>query len=151
MKIYADTSVFGGVFDNEFSEASKQFFVEVDAGRFMLVTSAIVEAEIEPAPEKVRAFFTKYAGIANIAVANQEALELQSSYINSGVVTENSLEDAFHVAVATVAKCDLIVSWNFKHIVHFDKIPKYNAVNVLNGYDHIGIYSPLEVIHYGNS
>ena len=151
MKIYADTSVFGGVFDKEFSEASKEFFVEVDAGRFMLVTSAIVETEIEPAPEKVRAFFTKYAGIANIAVANQKALELQLSYINSGVVTENSLEDALHVAVATVAKCDLIVSWNFKHIVHFDKIPKYNAVNVLNGYDHIGIYSPLEVIHYGNS
>ena len=69
------------VFGNEFSEASKQFFVEVDAGRFMLVTSAIVEAEIEPAPEKVRDFFAKYAETAYIAVANQEALELQSSYI----------------------------------------------------------------------
>lgn len=151
MKVYADTSVFGGVFDNKFSSASKQFFVEVDAGRFMLVTSAIVEAEIEPAPDRVRAFFTKYIGIANIAVANQEALDLQSSYINFGVVTENSFEDALHVAVATVAKCDLIMSWNFKHIVHLDKIPKYNAVNVLNGYGHIGIYSPLEVIHYDNS
>ena len=117
----------------------------------MLVTSAIVEAEIKPAPEKVRAFFAKYAKTANIAVANQEALELQSSYINSGVVTDNSIEDALHLAVATVSERDLIVSWNFKHIVHFDKIPKYNAVNVLNGYGHIGIYSPLEVIHYDNS
>jgi len=151
MKIYADTSIFGGVFDHEFSEPSKQFFVEVDAGRYMLVTSAIVEAEIEPAPEKVRAFFSKYAKTAYIAVANQEALDLQTSYIHSGVVTENSLEDALHVSVATVSGCDLIVSWNFKHIVHFDKIPKYNAVNVLNGYGHIGIYSPLEVIHYDNS
>ena len=43
------------------------------------------------------------------------------------------------------------VSWNFKHIVHFDKIPKYNAVNVLNSYGHIGIYSLLEVIQYDNS
>ena len=151
MKIYADTSVFGGVFDQEFSEPSRQFFDEVDAGRFILVTSAIVEAEIEPAPDEIRTFFAKYAEIANIAVANQESLELQLSYISSGVVTENSLEDALHVAVATVSECDLIVSWNFKHIVHFDKIPKYNAVNVLNGYGHIGIYSPLEVIHYDNS
>ena len=140
MKIYADTSVFGGVFDQEFSTPSKQFFDEIDAGRFVLVTSAIVEAEIEPAPEKIRTFFATYAKAASIAVVNEEALKLQSSYINSGVVTENSLEDALHVAIATVSECDLIVSWNFKHIVHFDKIPKYNAVNTLNGYNHIGIY-----------
>ncbi len=95
MKIYADTSIFGGVFDHEFSEPSKQFFVEVDAGRYMLVTSAIVEAEIEPAPEKVRAFFSKYAKTACIAVANQEALDLQTSYIHSGVVIENSLKMLF--------------------------------------------------------
>lgn len=151
MKIYADTSVFGGVFDQEFSEPSKQFFNEVDAGRFILVTSAVVEAEIEPAPEYIRQLFNKYAEIAEIADVSKEALELQLSYIKSGVVTNNSLDDALHVAISTVSGCDLIVSWNFKHIVHFDKIPKYNAVNTLNGYKHIGIYSPLEVINYGNS
>ncbi len=57
MRIYADTSVFGGVFDKEFAEPTKNFFAEIDAGRFTLVTSAIVEAEIEPAPEKIRDFF----------------------------------------------------------------------------------------------
>lgn len=56
MKIYADTSVFGGVFDNEFAEPTKRFFTEIDIGRFMLVTSAIIEAEIEPAPQKIRDF-----------------------------------------------------------------------------------------------
>ena len=151
MKIYADTSVFGGVFDREFSEATKQFFNEVDAGRFVLVTSAVVETEIEPASERIRILFTKYAQSAIIADVSKEALELQRSYIGSGVVSEKSLDDALHVAIATVSECDLIVSWNFKHIVHFDKIPKYNAVNVLKGYSHIGIYSPLEVIQYGNS
>ena len=146
MKVYADTSVFGGVFDPEFSEPSKKFFNEVDAGRFVLVTSAIVEAEIEPAPENVRMFFTKYAEKADIAIPNQATLELQMGYVNSEVVTEKSLDDALHVATATISGCDLIVSWNFKHIVHFDKIPRYNAVNVLKGYRQIGIYSPLEVI-----
>ena len=82
---------------------------------------------------------------------SEEALELRLNYIKSGVVTESSLDDALHVAVATVSGCDLIVSWNFKHIVHFEKIPKYNAVNRLNGHNHIGIYSPLEVIQYDNS
>ena len=56
MKVYADTSVFGGVFDEEFSEPTKQFFSEIDAGRFVIVTSAVVESEIEPAPKNIRDF-----------------------------------------------------------------------------------------------
>lgn len=150
MKIYADTSVFGGVFDQEFSEPSRQFFNEIDAGRFVLAPSAVVEAEIEPAPEEIRTFFARYAESAQIVDVSEEALALRLNYIKSGVVTEASLDDALHVAIATVSGCDLIVSWNFRHIVHFDKIPKYNAVNVLHGHSHIGIYSPLEVIQYDN-
>ena len=60
MRIYADTSVFDGVFDKEFCNPSKQFFQEIDSGRFILVTSAIVAAENEPAPEAVKNFFTEY-------------------------------------------------------------------------------------------
>ncbi|RKZ47314.1 MAG: hypothetical protein DRR16_21720 [Candidatus Parabeggiatoa sp. nov. 3] len=53
-----------------------------------------------------------------------------------------------HVALATVAGCQLIVSWNFKHIVHFQKIPLYRAINIVKGYTEINIYSPPEVIDY---
>ena len=151
MKIYADTSVFGGVFDQKFCEASRQFFDEVASGNFLLVTSAVVEAEIEPAPEKVKNFFTSISGKFQISAIDQNALELQEKYIAAGIVTEKSIQDALHVAIATIAECDLIVSWNFKHIVHYDKIPQYNAVNILNGYKNIGIYSPLEVINHGTS
>ena len=63
-----------------------------------------------------------------------------------GVVSENYLADALHVALATVTGCDLIVSWNFKHIVNYRKIQQYNAVNALHGYGSIAIYSPLEVV-----
>ncbi len=150
MRIYADTSVFGSVFDKEFSEPAKKFFSEIDAEKFTLVTSAIVEAEIEPAPEKIRKLFRTYEKRAEIVHVKHETLVLQHQYISSGIVTPKSAEDALHVAVATVAQCALIVSWNFKHIVHFDKIPKYNAVNILNNYNEIGIYSPLEVISYDN-
>jgi predicted nucleic acid-binding protein len=151
MRIYLDTSVFGGVFDEEFAEQSKQFFSEVDAGRFTIVTSAIVEAEIEPAPKTIRDYFGRYENVAEIVQITQKMLFLQQQYINSGVVTPKSSEDALHVAIATVTQCNLIVSWNFRHIVHYDKIPKYNAVNTLNGYGQIGIYSPLEVINYDSN
>lgn len=64
-------------------------------------------------------------------------------------MSEKWYDDALHVAIATVADCDVIVSWNFKHIVNFQKIPMFNAVNVLNGYKPIAIHSPVEVINYG--
>ena len=148
MRIYADTSIFGGAFDPEFSEASRTFFTEIDSGKFILVTSAVVEAEIEPAPQNVKKLFSQYVKLAEIADINSSIMDLRTEYISAGIVTKKSLDDALHVAIATVTNCDLIVSWNFKHIVHFDKIPKYNAVNILNGYKEIGIYSPLEVINY---
>ena len=150
MKVYADTSIFGGVFDKEFSTPSKSFFSMIDSGRIALVTSAIVEGEIECAPENVRSFFANYAQMAHIAIIDEDVLRLRSLYIDAGIVSQKSLDDALHVAVATISKCDMIVSWNFKHIVHFDKIPKYNAINVLHGYAHIDIFSPLEVIDYDN-
>ena len=81
IKIYADTSVFGGVFDQEFSAPSKQFFNEVDLGRFEMVTSAVVEAEVEPAQEKIKILFPKYGESSTIADISKEALELQSHYI----------------------------------------------------------------------
>ncbi|NCC36309.1 MAG: PIN domain-containing protein [Chloroflexia bacterium] len=151
MRIYADTSIFGGLFDKEFAEPTRKLFDEIDQGHFTLVTSAVVEAEIEPAPETVRTLFARYAASAEITPVTEAALALQQQYISSGVVTAKSMDDALHVALATVSGCILIVSWNFKHIVHFDKIPKYNAVNTLNGQGQIGIYSPLEIIRYGNN
>jgi hypothetical protein len=72
--------------------------------------------------------------------------ELKDAYLDTGIVTEQSADDALHVAIASVNGCSLIVSWNFRHIVNFEKIPLYNAVNTLKGYGTIGIFSPLEVI-----
>jgi len=146
MRVYADTSLFGGVFDAEFDLPSKQFFSEAIAGRFTLVTSALVAAEVEPAPSEVRELFERYLRIAEVCKISEDALTLQQLYIDAGIVPFKSQNDALHVAIATVAACDIIVSWNFRHIVHFDKIDKYNAVNVLNEYRRIGIFSPLEVI-----
>jgi len=110
MRLYADTSVFGGVFDKEFAEPSKELFREVDAGRFGLVTSALVDAEIELAPTEIRLFFERYAKYAEIIEINNDALILQSKYIDSGIVTKKSLDDALHVALATISRCDLIIS-----------------------------------------
>lgn len=151
MKVYADTSVFGGVFDEEFAEPSEEFFAEVKSGRFDLVVSAVVQGEIASAPEEVQEFFQQVIAEVEIAELTQEVLELRNAYLSAGVVTPKSIDDAAHVALATISGCRMIISWNFKHIVHFEKIPKYNAVNVLKGYRAIEIFSPSQVIDYGDS
>jgi len=147
LKVYADTSVFGGVFDDDFDKASKTFFRQVREGRFQLVVSPIVQEEIESAPDNVRQFFDEIAELTEITEISEEALQLRKAYTDSGIVTPKSAADAFHVALATVSGCKIIVSWNFRHIVHFQKIPLYQAVNKLKGYDEISIHSPSEVIY----
>ena len=68
--------------------------------------------------------------------------------MTAGVVPKGSRSDAFHVAAATVAKVDLIVSWNFKHIVNVQRIRGYNSINIKNGYQQIEIRSPRDFIIY---
>ncbi len=147
-RIYADTSVFGGVFDNEFRAPSEEFFEEIRKGRFSLVTSAVVQAEIDPAPQQVKELFEEMLAIAELIDITEEAISLRDAYLETKIVSANYSDDALHVALATVSECSLIVSWNFRHIVHFEKIPLYNAVSTLHGYKGIAIFSPLEVIHY---
>jgi predicted nucleic acid-binding protein len=148
VRAYADTSVFGGVFDHVFAEPSMEFFQEVRADRFALVTSAVVQAELEPAPEDVRQFFEGLLDVAEVTEVTATALALRDAYLEAGIVSTKYTDDALHVALASVSGCRVIVSWNFRHIVHFEKIPKYNVVNVLHGHATLGIYSPTEVIRY---
>ena len=145
-RVYADTSVFGGMFDEEFETASKELFDAIKKGSFKLITSELVREEIQAGPQKVLDIFEEFLAIAEIAEITESALQLQQSYIQAGIISEQYATDALHVALATVSSADLIVSWNFKHIVNFKKIPLYNDVNTLNNFRKIAIYSPLEVI-----
>lgn len=149
IRVYADTSVYGGAFDTEFVAASTKFFEEVRIGRFALVTSPLVEDELARAPATVRALFDSFRATTEVVPIDAATVELQVAYLAAGIVSENSAEDALHVASATVSGCGLLLSWNFKHIVHRDKAPRYNAVNTLRGLPPIGIYSPAEVVKYG--
>ena len=146
IRVYADTSVYGGVFDEEFAKPSRAFFDRVREGRFHLIISAIVLNEISPAPEEVRALLDEVLPLAEVVGISDEALTLQRAYLDHGIVTPKSADDALHVALATTGGCAMIVSWNFRHIVHYQKVPLYNAVNTLYRRAILEIRSPLEVI-----
>ena len=148
IRVYIDTSIIGGKFDSEFKRASENFFKQVQENKFHLVISSLVQEEIVAAPEKVRNFFNELKPEATIIEVSEEALRLREAYLKANILSKKSSNDALHVALATVNNCPIIVSWNFKHIVHYEKIILYNSINILEGYQQIAIYSPLEVINY---
>jgi len=75
-----------------------------------------------------------------------EARELAEAYIAAGVLTAKMRADAQHLAIATVARVDVLVSWNFTHIVNLQRIHGYNSVNLRKGYPMMEIRTPREVL-----
>jgi len=149
--IYVDTSVIGGCCDPEFQEWSNGLLGDFQAGKFLLFMSELTDAEIEDAPRAVREIYKIFRNCSkDILLLNPEVIELAAVYLSRGILTERYQDDVRQIAIATIAAVDLVVSWNFKHIVHFDKIQKFNAVNLEMGYKPIMIYSPREVTTYGS-
>ena len=150
-RIYVDTSVIGGCFDIEFARWSNGLFMDFKIGNYIPVVSDIVAAEIEAAPSEV---LEKYAELISynpeMLKTTDDVIELADSYIQKNILSKNFLDDARHIALATIHDVDLLVSWNFRHIVHYDKIRMFNSVNIEKGYKTIQIYSPREVTNYGD-
>ncbi len=146
-RIYIDTSVIGGCFDDKFSEWSNLLMDEICKGKKIAVVSDITYREIELAPEFVqrKLFDLPEVFIENITT-DDETEFLAEQYVKAKAVTKKFYEDALHIANATIKKVNVVASWNFKHLVNLDRIRKYNAVNLIEGYSLIEIRTPREII-----
>lgn len=146
LRVYVDTSVFGGCLDDEFTVDSLRVMELARSGRLTLIVSDVVVAELAPAPRAVREMMQ---GLPESAIelwdSDAEIGDLRDAYIKSGVLTSRWIDDAAHVAAATVARADALVSWNFRHVVRLDRIKAFNQVNLANGYGVITILSPTEL------
>ena len=147
-RIYIDTSVIGGCFDEEFKEYSVQLFDEFTSGKKILVISDVLLLELEGAHEEVRSMLNRVPrdNIEYVSL-NEESITLASAYLEDGVVAESSLSDARHIAIATVERVDILLSWNYKHIVNLNRIRLLNSVNLKLGYPALEIRSPREVLY----
>ncbi|MFQ3576384.1 MAG: hypothetical protein SNJ77_08115 [Cytophagales bacterium] len=150
-RIYIDTSVVGGYFDEEFKEATIKLFERLDNNEIIFVVSDLLDLELINAPQQVREHLLKYSADKFQRVElTEEAIKLADTYIDEKVVGKTSLQDCRHIALATIHKVDVLASWNFKHIVNLDRIKGYNSVNLRLGYSMIEIRSPKELVNYGN-
>ncbi|MEX0823631.1 MAG: hypothetical protein WD008_04535, partial [Balneolaceae bacterium] len=115
--IYVDTSVFGGKFDEEFGYWTQKFFDQVIADNIKLLKSDVVDDELRGAPDFVHKFVNSLPDkIIQHIELSEEAIFLGEQYIKEEIVGKASRADCFHIAIATLQKVDLLVSWNFKHI-----------------------------------
>ncbi len=150
-RIYIDTSVVGGYFDEEFKEATVALFQRLENGEIVFVVSDLLELELVNAPLKVRELLYNYSSEKFYRIElTEEAIKLADTYISDRVVGQTSVEDCRHIALATINKVDVLASWNFKHIVNLERIKGYNSVNHRLGYQMIEIRSPKDLINYGN-
>ncbi len=147
-RIYVDTSVIGGCEDDEFREASIALFETFRRGDATLVISEVTLRELETAPPRVRdvAIQVTEAHLETLA-ESPEAYHLADAYIASGAIGPIHYSDALHVAIASLGKVDVIVSWNFRHMVSWNRIQAYNSVNRNLGYPAIDIRTPEEIGH----
>ncbi|OFW08580.1 MAG: PIN domain protein [Acidobacteria bacterium RIFCSPLOWO2_02_FULL_67_36] len=146
-RIYTDTSVIGGCEDEEFRVHSRRLMDAFVRGDLRLVLSELTLRELAPAPLAVREVLaTVPEGSIEVVRLTPAADELARRYLAEGILKPNMLADAQHIAMATVANVDALVSWNFRHVVNLLRIHGYHAVNIRLGYPAIEIRSPREVL-----
>jgi len=153
-KIYLETSVLNFVFADDSPDKKAdtiKLFKEIREGKYIPFTSDYVKEEIDDATD-----LKKRYGMNDLIIEyNIERLQkteriecLAEEYVKEGIIPEKYKTDAIHIAAATVYGLDIILSWNFQHIVKRKTILKTGEVNLRNGYNKVEIYSPSEVIEY---
>ena len=146
MRVYIDASVFGGYYDEEFEEGTKAFFTALLAGQAAALISDTLVGELADAPTRVQDLLERVlAGDCERLGLSDQTEELRDAYLAARVLTPKWADDALHVAHATSARADVIVSWNFKHLVNPARIRGFNAVNAAQGYGPVVIMTPEDL------
>ena len=149
MKLYLESSVFNFVFadDAPDKQAITTDFFENKSANFDLFMSDIVFSELdntkEPKRNALMQLLEKYP-LTNLK-NTQEAINLARVYVSEGIIPEKFINDALHIAIATVNEIDSVVSWNLEHIVKLKTIIEVNRINKKKGYKQIFIITPEEI------
>ncbi|HUX98139.1 MAG TPA: PIN domain-containing protein [Candidatus Deferrimicrobium sp.] len=147
LKIYLDTSVYSALFDKrnkDRQELTKEFWNNIE--KYELYVSAINFEEIDGIiNEEIKIQLKDLLNKAKILEVNEEVKRLAEIYIKEGIVPEKYGSDAIHIALTTVYSLDILISWNFKHLVKRKTRIEVNLINSREGYKPIEIIAPPEL------
>jgi len=155
LKVYLDTSTISHLFADDTPEKmnhTKQLWKDFEAGKFEIYVSPLVLQEVKKCPEPRRSEMLKKLWLlpTTLLPETAEVEQLASEYIKNGVLREKSYDDCTHIAYAVINNCDMIVSWNFKHLVNYKTINKVKIVNAINNYREISIVSPSMLLEWSD-
>lgn len=145
LKIYLDTSVPNAYFDEKNvvrKEVTRNFWGKLTGYEVFISDVVIKEIDDIKDEEKRKALRGLIGGCNTLTSYNEEVRNLAKEYIVRGVIPLKYIEDAIHVAIASVNSLDVLVSWNFEHIVKLKTKREVNAINVVLGYNQIEIVEP---------
>jgi predicted nucleic acid-binding protein len=147
LRIYLDTSVVSGLVDDRLPErqrATVDFWSRL--AEYEVSVSELTIAEIQATEDPgLRAQMADLVRSFRVLRIEEGARRLAREYVRRGVFSVATMEDALHVAVAVVSRQDMLVSWNFRHLVNRRRRALVNEANVLSGYPTIEILAPPEV------
>lgn len=148
-KAYIDTSIPSAYFDNREENRriiTQKWWKGILFDRYDVYISELVEAELGDTKDikKRKELLELVKGIKVLEI-NSEAEMLSHMYVKNDIISEEYIDDARHLAIATLNNIGLVISWNFNHLVNHDTKMKVKAINLLHGYREIEIESPLEL------
>ena len=151
LKIYLDTSFISHL--HQFDVPDKMndtlaLWNDIIVGEYHVVISEVTTRELMNALEPKRSIIADYLTKTNFEVLpiTEETDKLAHEIIKRGILTPKSFDDCAHIAVAILNNCDIIVSWNFKHLVNIKTINGVREIVVSNYYKPIDIYSPTMLL-----
>ena len=148
-KIYLETTMFNYFFDTDRDAhaATVKLFEEIAAGQYEAYTSRPVIEELEKTKGDKQGKMLGLIADREIPIleTNVEAERLADIYVEEGIIPANYRMDGLHIAITAVYDLDMIISMNFQHIVKRKTIKMTAAINSINGYRAVEIYSPMEV------
>ncbi len=149
-RLYLDTSVFGALFDTETPTRvalTRSILRALRGGSFANYVGVPVLEEIARAPRALRSPLEQAVADLGPSVLEEDdvSARLTEAYLAAGVLGRTSRNDARHIALASVAGVDGLVSWNFRHMVNLEKKRRVHEVNLRHGFALIDIISPQEV------
>jgi hypothetical protein len=147
IRLYLDTSVISEIDTDSYrGKITREFFriVAESSNDYELVISPVTMEELLDSPlEKRDKFIVVLKNNFHIKLpSNQDAENLAWLYVVENVLSDHHINDLTHIAYAVVFRCDYVVSWNMKHIVHPKTINGVNNVNILNNFNRIMIATP---------
>ena len=151
LKIYLETTVFNFKFADDSPDKKQdtiRLFDEISQGKYIPYTSDYVLQELLRAEEYKRTQMVNLIEQYKIILLkpDKNAENLADKYVSENIIPIKYRTDGIHIAMATINDLDIIVSFNFQHIVKLRTIIGTESINLREGYKRIGIFCPTEVI-----